>query len=60
VTQFLHDELNKVYADPELQQKLAVLGLEPEWMSSAELSQRIKSDTAKWAELIKATNIKAD
>jgi tripartite-type tricarboxylate transporter receptor subunit TctC len=60
VTQFLHDELNEVYADRELQQRLAVLGLEPEWTSGVELSQRIKNDTGKWTEFMKAANIKAE
>jgi tripartite-type tricarboxylate transporter receptor subunit TctC len=56
VTQLIHDELKKAYADPELQQKLATLALNPAWLSGAELSQRIETDTAKWMDLIKAAN----
>jgi tripartite-type tricarboxylate transporter receptor subunit TctC len=56
VTQSLHDELKKAYADPELQQKLAILALDPAWLSGAELSRRIETDTAKWMDLIKAAN----
>jgi tripartite-type tricarboxylate transporter receptor subunit TctC len=52
----LHDELKKAYADPELQQKLATLALDPAWLSGAELSRRIEADTAKWTDLIKAAN----
>jgi tripartite-type tricarboxylate transporter receptor subunit TctC len=55
-TKLLHDELQKAYADPELQQKLATLALDPAWLSGAELSRRIETDTAKWADLIKAAN----
>ena len=56
VTRLLRDELKKAYADPDLQQKLAILALEPAWLSGAELSQRIEADTAKWMDLIKAAN----
>jgi len=56
VTQVLHDELKKAYADPDLQQKLATLALDPAWLSGAELSRRIEADTAKWTDLIKAAN----
>jgi tripartite-type tricarboxylate transporter receptor subunit TctC len=59
ITQFLHDELKKAYADPELQQKLAILALDPAWLSGAELSRRIETDTAKWMDLFKVAN-KAD
>jgi tripartite-type tricarboxylate transporter receptor subunit TctC len=56
VTQLIQDELKKAYADPKLQQKLATLALEPAWLSGAELSRRIETDTAKWMGLIKAAN----
>ena len=60
VRQFLRDELKEVYADPDLQQRLADLGLDPEWMSGAELTRKIKGDTARWAQFIKAANIKPE
>jgi tripartite-type tricarboxylate transporter receptor subunit TctC len=60
VTQLLRDELKKAYADPDLQQKLALLALEPAWLSGAELSQRIEADTAKWMDLFKSAGVKAD
>ena len=59
VTKFLLDELNAVYRDPDLQEKLANIGLDPLWRSPTELTQAIKSDSAKWMEFIKATKIKA-
>ena len=60
VTQLVRDELKKAYADPNLEQKLAVLGLEPAWLSGAELSQRIEADTAKWMDLFKSAGAKAE
>jgi tripartite-type tricarboxylate transporter receptor subunit TctC len=60
VTKFLQDEVNAVYRDDELQQKLTVLGMDPAWRSSAELAQAIKNDSVKWMEFIKATNIKTN
>src|SRR5262245_33794473 len=60
VTQLVRDELKKAYADPDLQQKLAALALEPAWLSSAELSQRIEADTAKWMDLFKSAGDKAE
>src|SRR5215831_6099938 len=60
VTQLVRDELKKAYADPELQQKLAILALEPAWLSGAELSQRIEADTAKWMDLFKSAGAKVE
>jgi tripartite-type tricarboxylate transporter receptor subunit TctC len=60
VTQLLRDELKKAYADTDLQQKLAILALEPAWLSGAELSQRIEADTAKWMDLFKSAGVKAE
>ena len=60
VTKFLQDELNAVYRDAQLQEKLTVLGMDPVWRSPAELAQAIKNDSIKWMEFIKATRIKAD
>jgi len=56
VMQLLHDELKKAYADPDLQRKLAILALDPAWLSGAELSRRIETDTTKWMDLINAAN----
>jgi tripartite-type tricarboxylate transporter receptor subunit TctC len=60
VTGTLHDEFKKIFADQELQTKLSALGLDPEWMSGADLSQRIASDTVKWRDFIAVANIKAE
>jgi tripartite-type tricarboxylate transporter receptor subunit TctC len=60
IIQLLHDEFKKVYADPELQQRLAILSIDPAWLSGSELSRRIETDTVKWTNFIKAANIKAE
>ena len=52
--------LRRLMPDPDLQQKLATLALEPAWLSSAELSQRIEADTAKWMGLFKSAGAKAE
>jgi tripartite-type tricarboxylate transporter receptor subunit TctC len=56
----LETALKKIFADPDLQRRLIPLGLDPEWKSGADLSQRIASDTARWREIIKAANIKQE
>jgi tripartite-type tricarboxylate transporter receptor subunit TctC len=52
-------EFKKIYADPELQNKLISIGLEPTWISGAELSQRIAADLKKWRDLMSLAGIHA-
>jgi tripartite-type tricarboxylate transporter receptor subunit TctC len=52
-------EFKKIYADPELQNKLISIGLEPTWIPSAELSQRIAADLKKWHDLMSLAGIHA-
>jgi len=60
VTSTLHDEFEKIFADPELQPTLLALGLNLEWVSGSDLVQKIASDIAKWRDFIVAANIHAD
>ena len=60
VTGMLHDEFKKIYADPELEPKLTALGLNPEWMSGADLSQRIANEIVKWRDFVAVANIHAE
>ena len=60
VTNTLHDEFKKIFADPELQSTLLALGLTREWVSGSELTQKIASDIAKWRDFIAAANIHAE
>jgi len=47
-------------ADPEVIAKLAKLGSQPIIQSTQQFAEVIKNDSAKWAEVIKAGNIKPD
>lgn len=47
-------------ADPEVVAKLAKLGSQPIIQSTQQFAEVIKNDSAKWAEVIKAGNIKPD
>jgi tripartite-type tricarboxylate transporter receptor subunit TctC len=60
VIRFLYDELEKVYADPVVRERLSALGLDPVWMPAAQISQAIATDSARWARAIKAANIRAE
>lgn len=52
-------EFKKICADPELQNKLRSLGLEPTWIPGPELSQRIPADLKKWHDLMSLAGIHA-
>jgi tripartite-type tricarboxylate transporter receptor subunit TctC len=55
------DKLNaaiaKALENPELKQKLNTLGILPETTTPAELAALIKTDTAKWGEVIRKGNV---
>lgn len=48
----------KVLADPEIQKKLAAMGLEPVGSTGAETKAAITADIPKWAKVIKEAGIK--
>ena len=56
----LHDEAVKALALPDVQQPMSRQGLEVETSTPQQLAQRIKSETAMWAGVIKAAGIKAE
>ena len=56
----LHDAANKAVADPEVQKGLAKVGVEPMQSSPEEYAALIKSESEKWAKVIKSANIKVD
>jgi tripartite-type tricarboxylate transporter receptor subunit TctC len=60
VREALQDEFKAIAADAELQNKLFSIGLEPTWISGADLAKRIASDTAKWHAFMAAANIHVD
>jgi len=57
---FLHDEIVKIVALPDIRERLAVLGFEPVASSPEEFAEHVKVEFMKWAKVIKASNIKAD
>jgi tripartite-type tricarboxylate transporter receptor subunit TctC len=55
----LRAEFKKVYDDPQLQQKLMSLGLEPNWIAGTDLANRIARELEFYRNFIKAANINA-
>jgi tripartite-type tricarboxylate transporter receptor subunit TctC len=60
VVQRLASEIGKIVRDPEVAARLAGLGVEPSGAGPAELAALQKTEVAKWAKLIKASNIKLE
>jgi tripartite-type tricarboxylate transporter receptor subunit TctC len=56
----LHDEIRKILAQPEMQEKLKGFGMEPADMTTAQISAFQKTEVDKWAQVIKAAGVKAD
>jgi len=54
----VHQEATKIVADPEMRARFAQLGLDAVGGSPGELAATIKTDLAKWAEVIKDAGIK--
>lgn len=60
VQQRLHDEVNKILAQPDVKERLAKLGMEPGQLSTDQFTAFQKAEVAKWEQLIKAANIKIE
>jgi tripartite-type tricarboxylate transporter receptor subunit TctC len=60
IQQRLHDEVAKILAQPDVKERLAKLGMEPSQMSTDEFAAFQKAEVAKWAQLIKAANVKIE
>jgi tripartite-type tricarboxylate transporter receptor subunit TctC len=56
----VHAELVRIVANAEMRERTAQLGLEASVNSPEEFAAIIKTDTAKWAKVIRAANIKAE
>ena len=56
----LHGEIRKILAEPEMQDKLKGFGMQPADMSTAQVAAFQKAEVEKWAQVIKAANIKAE
>jgi len=56
----LHAEVAKILKEPDMQERLAKLGLDPSGITPAELVAFQKAEIDKWAKVVKAANIKID
>lgn len=56
----LHDEIRKILAQPDMQTRLKGFGMEPADMNVAQIATFQKAEVDKWAQVIKAANIKVD
>jgi tripartite-type tricarboxylate transporter receptor subunit TctC len=56
----LDTEIRKMVQSPEMREKLIQQGAEPVGMGSDEFAAHIKSELAKWGEVVKASGARAD
>jgi tripartite-type tricarboxylate transporter receptor subunit TctC len=56
---FIHREIVSILALPDIRERLAVLGFEPVASTPEEFAELAKVEFAKWAKVIRASNIKA-
>jgi tripartite-type tricarboxylate transporter receptor subunit TctC len=60
IVALLHREIVKIVALPDVKEKLAAMGFEPVGNSPDEFAAQIKRELPKWAQVVKAANIKAE
>ncbi|MCC7486697.1 MAG: tripartite tricarboxylate transporter substrate binding protein [Burkholderiales bacterium] len=60
VVQKLNSELLRVLADPEYRQRIEAEGIEPIGSTPEQLGDYIKSETAKWAKVVRESGVKLD
>ncbi len=56
----LHAEIMKILATPEMQDRLKSLGMQPSSMTPDQVAAFQKAEVDKWAQVVKAANIKLD
>jgi tripartite-type tricarboxylate transporter receptor subunit TctC len=56
----LQSEFARALSAPEASQRLTAQGAEPRPMASSEFGEFLRSETSKWAQLVKETGIKAE
>ena len=59
IIDFVHREIVRIMALPDIKERLAVLGFEPVAGTPEEFMRHAKLEFAKWAKVIRASNIKA-
>jgi len=60
ITAKLYDAISAILKSPEMQKRLAEIGGEPGGMSPSEFAAFIKSETAKWAKVVKESGATVD
>jgi tripartite-type tricarboxylate transporter receptor subunit TctC len=58
IVELLHAEVRKALADPAVRDRIAAQAGEPVAMALADIEPFVKSETAKWADVIKRADIK--
>src|SRR4051794_34603264 len=56
----LHNEIAKILREPEIQERLAKLGMQGADLSTEQIAAFQKAEVAKWAAVIKSANIKLE
>ncbi len=56
----LHNEIAKILREPDMQERLAKLGMQGADMTTAQIAEFQKAEVAKWAAVIKSANIKLE
>ncbi|MFC5522488.1 Bug family tripartite tricarboxylate transporter substrate binding protein [Polaromonas jejuensis] len=56
----LHAEIAKILQQPEMQERLKALGMQPSAMAMDQFASFQKAEVEKWAQVIKAANIKLE
>lgn len=56
----LHKDISRILAEPEMKGKLKGFGMEPASMTLSQIGDFQRAEVAKWAQLIKAADIKAE
>lgn len=56
----LNAEIGEVLREPDLRQRFASMGAEPDPMSSAQFADYVSGEVAKWAKLVKASGVTED
>jgi tripartite-type tricarboxylate transporter receptor subunit TctC len=56
----LHAEVAKILAEPDVRKRFADAGAEVGGMSSAVFAERIRKDAARYKEVVKTGNIRAE
>jgi tripartite-type tricarboxylate transporter receptor subunit TctC len=59
IIDLLHDEIVRIVALPEVKEHLDAIGFVPVANTPDEFAATIKAETARWAEVIRASNLKS-